>query len=244
MNTIIFNGKTLLCKTTNHKTSDGRTRVITDWSWTWQDTLGHLFQRLKISDWTSSDHGFQFLRLKYCLNGGQRLAHIHCFFFFFLVQRSENQVTCLDINQITFYLLLCSEVGRVNVVDRIEEGRSIRALLPRECKKTSNLEPEDTPSEKPLKKPMEKKPPKREARKKPSDYQSAVSRHLTKRKGCAMVYSDNFFLRCACLPLKSSLEVIEDLYIKALAPNLCGQKSSIATVQLFRYRVPLIPRQM
>ena len=44
--------------------------------------------------------------------------------------------------------------SRARVVDRVEEGQSIRASLPRACKKTSNLEPEDSPSEMP----SEKKP--------------------------------------------------------------------------------------
>ena len=47
-------------------------------------------------------------------------------------------------------------------------------------------------------------------------------------------------LECS-FPLKiekhtvSNLEIMEALYIKALAPNLCVQKSSIAHLQLFRH---------
>ena len=36
--------------------------------------------------------------------------------------------------------------------------------------------------------------------------------------------------------LSLNLEIMEALYIKALAPNLCVQKSTIAHLQLFRHR--------
>ena len=56
----------------------------------------------------------------------------------------------------------------------VEEHQSIRASRPRACKKTSNVKPEDTPSNLPaVKKNLEKKP---------SEFQSAVARHLAESK--------------------------------------------------------------
>ena len=43
-----------------------------------------------------------------------------------------------------------------------------------------------------------------------------------------MAYSDNSFRVVHVCPLSSNLVIMEALYIKALAPNLCVQKSSIA----------------
>ena len=62
---------------------------------------------------------------------------------------------------------------------RVVEGQSTRASLPRACKMTANTKPEDTPPELP----SEKKPSSEKPEKKPSDYQSAVARHLAKTKG-------------------------------------------------------------
>ena len=94
------------------------------------------------------------------------------------------------------------------------------------------MKPEDTPSEMPT----EKKPSNVKPEKKTSDYQSAVAGHLAESKDCAMAYSDTSFrVVCVC-PLRSNLEIMEALYIKALAPNLSVQKSSIAHLQLFRHR--------
>ena len=101
-------------------------------------------------------------------------------------------------------------------------------MLPRACKKTSDVKPEDTPSNSPA----EKMKPE----KKPSDYQSAVARHLAESKEHAMAFSDSSFRVVRACPLSSNLEIMEALYIKALAPNLCVQKSSIAHSQLFRHR--------
>ena len=114
------------------------------------------------------------------------------------------------------------------VVDGAEERRSVRASLPRACKKTSDVKPGNTPSNLPAEK------MKRE--KKPSDYQSAVARHLAENKKCAMAYSDSSFRVVRACHLNLNLEIMEALYIKALAPNLCVQKSSIAHLQLFRHR--------
>ena len=72
--------------------------------------------------------------------------------------------------------------------------------------------------------------------KKPSDYQSAVARHLAESKDFAMAYSDTLFCVIQARPLSSNPEIMEALYIKALAANLCVQKSSIAHLQLFRHR--------
>ena len=90
------------------------------------------------------------------------------------------------------------------------------------------------PSEKPSA--AEKKPSGEKTVKKPSDYQSAVARHLAESEDCAMAYSDNSFCVVRVCPLSSNLEIMEALYIKALAPNLCVQKSSIAHLQLYRHR--------
>ena len=68
------------------------------------------------------------------------------------------------------------------------------------------------------------------------DYQWAVARHFAENKGCALAYSDSSFRVVRVCPLSANLEIIEALYIKALAPNLCVQKSSIAHLQLFRHR--------
>ena len=73
----------------------------------------------------------------------------------------------------------------------VEEGQSTRASLPRACKMFSNAKPEDMPSEKPSA--AEKKPSNEKTVKKPSDYQSAVARHLAESEDCAMAYSDNSF---------------------------------------------------
>ena len=72
--------------------------------------------------------------------------------------------------------------------------------------------------------------------KKASDYQSAVARHLAESKECAMAYSDSLFRVVRACHLNLNQEIMEALYIKALAPNLCVQKSSIAHLQLFRHR--------
>ena len=70
----------------------------------------------------------------------------------------------------------------------------------------------------------------------PSEYQSAVARHLAESEDCAMAYCDNSFRVVRVCPLGSNLEIMEALYIKALARNLCVQKSSIAHLQLYRHR--------
>ena len=69
--------------------------------------------------------------------------------------------------------------------------------------------------------------------KKPSYYQSAVAWHLAESKECAMAYSDTLFHVVHACALGLNLDIMEALYIKALAPNLCVQKSSIAHLQLF-----------
>ena len=81
-----------------------------------------------------------------------------------------------------------------------------------------------------------KKPSCEKPDKKPSYYQSAVARHLAEYKGCALAYNDSSFRVVRVCPLTANLEIMEALYIKALAPNLCVQKSSIAHLQLFRDR--------
>ena len=104
---------------------------------------------------------------------------------------------------------------------RVVEGQSTRASSPPACKMTA-------------KRPSCEKP-----EKKPSDYQSAVARHLAdhENKGWALAYSDNSFRVVRVCPLTANQEIMEALYIKALAPNLCVQKSSIAHLtQLFRHR--------
>ena len=116
----------------------------------------------------------------------------------------------------------------------VEEGQSTRASLPRACKRISNAKPEDHAFGKPSA--AEKKPSSEKPEKKPSDYQSAVARHLAESKDCAMAYSDNSYRVVHCSPLSSNLEIMEALYIKALAPNLCAQKSSIAHLQLYCHR--------
>ena len=118
--------------------------------------------------------------------------------------------------------------SRAHVVVGVEVRLSVRASLPRACKKTSDVKPENTPSNLPAEK------MKRE--KKPSDYQSAVARYLAESKECAMAYSDSSFRVVRACHLNLNLEIMEALYIKALAPNLCVQKSSIAHLQLFRHR--------
>ena len=57
--------------------------------------------------------------------------------------------------------------------------------------------------------------------KKPSDYHSAVARHLAESKDCAMAYSDTLFCVARACPSSLNLEIMEALYIEALAPNLC-----------------------
>ena len=63
-----------------------------------------------------------------------------------------------------------------------------------------------------------------------------MARHLAEYKGCALAYNDSSFRVVRVCPLTANLEIMEALYIKALAPNLCVQKSSIAHLQLFRHR--------
>ena len=119
--------------------------------------------------------------------------------------------------------------GGARVADVVEEWQSIRASLPRACKKTSNVKPEDTPSNLPAEK---MKPGK-----KPSDHQSAVARYFAESKDCAVAYSDTSFRVVRACPLSLNLENMEALYVlKSLTPNLCVQKSSIAHLQLFRHR--------
>ena len=83
-----------------------------------------------------------------------------------------------------------------------------------------------TPSEKL----SEKKPSQEKPDKKPSDYHSAVASHLAENKGCALAYSDNSFRVVRVCPLTANLEIMEVLYIQALAPNLCVQKSSMGAI--------------
>ena len=110
----------------------------------------------------------------------------------------------------------------------VEERQPIRASLPRACKKTSDVKPDDTPSNLTA----EKMKPE----KKPSDYQYAVAWHLAESKECAMAFSDSSFRVVRSCHSSSNLKIMEALYIKALAQNLCVQKSSIAHLQLFRHR--------
>ena len=96
---------------------------------------------------------------------------------------------------------------------QVVEGQSTRASLPRACKMTENTctKPEDTPSEMLL---AENKPSREKPVKKPSDYQSAVARHLAEDKGCALAYSDNSFRVVRVCPLTVNLEIMEALYIR------------------------------
>ena len=111
----------------------------------------------------------------------------------------------------------------------VEEGQSTRASFSRACRMTSNAKPEDTPSEKQ----SEKKPSSEKPKKKPSDYQSAVARYLAESKDCAMANSDKSFHVVRVYPMSSNQKIMEALYTKALAPNLCVHKSSIVHSQLF-----------
>ena len=121
------------------------------------------------------------------------------------------------------------------VADGVEKLQSIRASLPQACKKTSDVKPEDTPSNLPA----EKMKPE----KKPSEYQSAVEKHLAESKECAMAYCDSSFHVVRACPLRLNQEIMEALYIKALAPNLCMQKSSIAHA-FTTLPSPLTPRHL
>ena len=105
--------------------------------------------------------------------------------------------------------------GEARVANVVEERQSIRASLPGACKKTSNVKPEDTPSNLPA----EKMKPE----KKPSDYQSAVARHLAESKDCAMAYSDTSFrvVRACPLSLSPGDHGGSVHYGFNLAPNLC-----------------------
>ena len=67
------------------------------------------------------------------------------------------------------------------------------------------------PSEKPSA--AEKKPSSEKTVNKPSDYQSAVARHLAESEDCAMAYSDNSFRVVRVCPLGSNREIMEALYI-------------------------------
>ena len=51
-----------------------------------------------------------------------------------------------------------------------------------------------------------------------------------------MAFSDSSFRVVRACPSSSNLEIMEALYIKALAPNFSVQKSSITHLQLFRHR--------
>ena len=93
--------------------------------------------------------------------------------------------------------------GGARVADVVEERQSIRASLPRACKKTSNVQPEDTPSNLPAE---NMKPGK-----KPSDYQSAVAWHLAESKDCAMAYYDMSFHVVRACALSLNQEIMEAL---------------------------------
>ena len=99
----------------------------------------------------------------------------------------------------------------VTSVDKQKE----RPSLPRAAKTHSQVQ--------------EKKP-----EKKAEDYQSSVARHLVQNDVCARAYNDlSFRVVRVCLS-KSRLDVMEALYIRSLKPDLCAQKTSITTLQLFR----------
>ena len=93
--------------------------------------------------------------------------------------------------------------GGAQVADVVKERQSIRAPLPGACKKTSDVKPKDTPSNLP--------PEKMKPEKKPSDYQSAVARHLAESKDCAMAYSDTSFRVVRACPLSLNQEIMETL---------------------------------
>ena len=81
----------------------------------------------------------------------------------------------------------------------------------------------------------EEEPGEEKNKKSPDDYQLAVARHLLENEDCLRVYTDNSFcIVCVCSSKYLSLDVMEALFIRSLSPNLCVQKSSVTSLQLFR----------
>ena len=65
------------------------------------------------------------------------------------------------------------------------------------------------------------------------NYQSAIAKHLADNDGCRSKYEDSCFHILSCSQSKRGLEVLEALYIKSKQPDLCIQKTSVTTLNLF-----------
>ena len=121
------------------------------------------------------------------------------------------------------------------------DGLTLRVSLPRACKKMIVADKSTaTPSaiksrEEEGVEEDEEEPGEEKNKKSPDDYQSAVARHLLENEACLRAYTDNSFcIVCVCSSKYLSLDVMEALFIRSLSPNLCVQKSSVTSLQLFR----------
>ena len=88
-----------------------------------------------------------------------------------------------------------------------------RTSYPRSCKKTL---------------------PKSVKKRSSNEYQSAIARHLVESRDCALAYDDNSFRVLYSCSSECYLEVLEALFIWSLSPDLCVQKSTVSSLQLFR----------
>ena len=119
------------------------------------------------------------------------------------------------------------------------DGHTLRVSLPRACKKMIVAD-KSTTTPSAIKSQEEgveddEEPGEEKTKKSPDDYQSAVARHLLENKDCLRVYTDNSFcIVCVCSSKYLYLDVMEALFIRSLSPNLCVQKSSFTSLQLFR----------
>ena len=120
------------------------------------------------------------------------------------------------------------------------DGLTLRVSLPRACKKLivadkSTATPSAIKSQEEGVEEDEEEPGEEKNKKSPDDYQSAVARHLLENEACLRAYTDNSFcIVCVCSSKYLSLDVMEALFIRSLSPNLCVQKSSVTSLQLFR----------
>ena len=120
------------------------------------------------------------------------------------------------------------------------DGLTLRVSLPRACKKVivaekSTATPSARKSQEEGVEEDEEEPGEEKNKKSPDDYQSAVARHLLENEACLRAYTDNSFcIVCVCSSKYLSLDEMEALFIRSLSPNLCVQKSSVTSLQLFR----------
>ena len=65
------------------------------------------------------------------------------------------------------------------------------------------------------------------------EYHSAIARHLSFNKECAIAYCDDCFSVLSRARSRRHLEVLESVYIHVPRPDLCVQKETVKALLLF-----------